>query len=162
MPNNDEFKYLMFRFSSEVESTLGMIMAGSDESDKLFRCFTIEDEARQVKVPGETRIPAGTYEIKLRQAGGMHQRYLDRFPFHQGMLWLQDVPGFEWIYIHPGNNDTHTEGCILVGDGAMSNIPRVSRGSVSYSVNAYKALYLEVIHLFNQGKRVFIEIRDIA
>lgn len=159
---SDSFNYKLFRFSSQDESTLGMIMAGSSEDGKLFRCFTLEDEHRIEKLYGETRIPAGKYEIKLRTEGGMNQRYMDRFSFHQGMLWLRDVPGFEWIYIHPGNHDDHTEGCILVGDGAQSNIPRVGRGTISYSVNAYKALYSEMIGLFNQGKRITIEIVDVA
>ena len=37
------------------------------------------------KVYGETRIPAGTYKLKLRTEGGYHQKYSKRFPdIHRG------------------------------------------------------------------------------
>ena len=42
-----------------------------------FTCETLEDEYREVKVEGETRIPAGTYEIKLRTEGRMNERYCE-------------------------------------------------------------------------------------
>lgn len=77
---------------------------------------TLEDTRREHKVWGETRIPAGRYKIELRNEGGMTQRYAARFPdIHRGMLWLQNVPMFEYVYIHIGNTPEDTEGCILVG-----------------------------------------------
>lgn len=158
----NEFEYRLTRYSSQDESTLGYLMAGSEEPGRAFRCYTLEDEYREIKVPGETRIPAGRYEIKLRAAGGMHQRYAAKHAWHRGMLWLQNVPGFEWIYLHAGNTDDHTEGCILVGDGVLSNLPRVGRGSISSSQNAYKALALEIYSLLDTGKRVFVTIVDQA
>ena len=65
----------------------------------------------------ETCIPEGEYEIKLRTVGGFNERYTKKYPtMHRGMLWLQDVPGFEYILIHQGNTDEHTSGCLIVGD----------------------------------------------
>lgn len=113
---------------------------------------TLEDEYRARKVPGETSIPAGIYEIRLRTEGGMHQKYARRFPWHVGMLWLQDVPGFEWIYIHIGNDDDDTDGCILVGE---------TRGPdwIGESVKAYTRLYQHIVPYFDT-EPVQIEIRD--
>ena len=54
------FVYKLFRFSSGSVSTLGLIMADLNDG-KVFRCFTLEDEYREAKVSGETRIPAGKY-----------------------------------------------------------------------------------------------------
>ena len=80
------------------------------------------------------------YDLKLRTEGGMSPRYAERFPkMHKGMLWLQDVPGFEWVYIHTGNRAEHTEGCLLVGDSALNN--QIREGFVGQSENAYRRIY---------------------
>lgn len=106
-------------------------------------CFGLEDEFRAVKVSAETRIPAGQYNIGVRNVGGFHARYARKFPaFHKGMLQILDVPGFEYILIHIGNTDEDTAGCLLVGSGAdMRGTPTVSR-----STQAYKKLYKLVIN----------------
>ena len=66
--------------------------------DGLFECYTLEDQYQAVKVMHETCIPEGTYQIKLRTIGTFDKRYKSKYPtFHRGMLWIQDVPGFEYI-----------------------------------------------------------------
>lgn len=134
-----------------ADSTGGELYIG----DK-FECYTCEDEIRGIKVPGETAIPEGTYRIKLRTEGGMHGKYAKRYPFHRGMLWLQDVPGFNWIYIHTGNTDKHTEGCILVGTGKTE--PSPGEFGVSGSRDAYERLYKKVIAAMDADQHVFIEV----
>lgn len=126
------------RFSGGEESTLGLLFV-----DNRFFCYTLEDQFNEPKIPGETRIPPGRYQIKLRTDGGMHTRYGERFDFHVGMLWLQDVPGFTFIYMHVGNKDDDSEGCILTGDGQVQNV--TEQGQVSSSVSAYTRLYKAII-----------------
>lgn len=126
------------RFNGAEESTLGLLYVNSS-----FFCYTLEDQFNEPKVPGETRIPPGRYQIKLRDEGKMTVRYAKRFGFHMGMLHLQDVPNFKYVYIHTGNNDDHSEGCILVGDGQVQNV--TERGSVQSSVAAYTRLYEMII-----------------
>jgi hypothetical protein len=121
-----------------------------------FFCHTCEDEPRLVKMVGETRIPPGTYEIRLRAEGGMHGRYLKRFPFHRGMLHLQNVPDFEWIYIHPGNEEYQTDGCILPGYTALSK----GGFSVERSQEAYTDLYQLILIAMEQGEQILIEVED--
>lgn len=150
----NEYIFTLLRYSAGEVSTLGLIRG----QDDLFRCYTLEDEYREVKVAGETRIPEGKYEIKLRTEGGMNGRYAKKFDFHKGMLWLQDVPGFKWIYFHPGNKHENTKGCILTGDGSMQNL--TEDGMVMSSVSAYKRLYKEIINLL-QDHKVFIDIKDL-
>jgi hypothetical protein len=121
-------------------------------------CFTCEDESRITKVDGKTRIPAGRYEIKLRTDGGMNERYMSRFDDHRGMLWLQSVDNFEWVYIHIGNTHEDTEGCILVGSGAThDNIS--GGGCITDSTTAYQRLYSKIIDAINNGQ-VFITVLD--
>ena len=57
-------KLEVIRFSSQNDSTLGLLFDVTD--GRKFLCFTLEDEARDTKVMGETRIPAGIYDLKLR------------------------------------------------------------------------------------------------
>ena len=147
------------RISSGDEATLGTLFDVSGP-DPAFKCYMLEDQFNEPKIPGETRIPPGRYQILLRPEGGMHQRYGKRFSWHKGMLWLQDVPGFTFIYIHVGNKDDDSEGCLLVGDGQTSNV--VERGQVASSVSAYTRLYEEIVNAFDGEEQVWITIEDYA
>lgn len=154
---------LQKRISTADKSTLGM-MHRSDEivgrEPPSFRCFTMEDQPNDPKIPGETRIPAGKYQIKLRTVGRMNERYAKKFGWHLGMLWLQDVPGFTFVYIHYGNYERDTDGCILIGDGAQSNV--LEDGMVMSSVAAYTRLYEEIVDAMGDGEEVWITIEDYA
>jgi hypothetical protein len=143
------------RFSGDTDSTLGILYANGK-----VLAFTLEDEHRDVKVMHETRVSAGTYEILLRANGGMHSRYLERFgdDWHHGMLWLQNVDNFTWIYMHMGIRDDHTSGCLLVGDGVMQNVTRA--GQLVDSEIAYKRVYELVASTLMAGKQVTITILD--
>ena len=88
----------------------------------------------------------------------MNKRYKVKYLEHIGMLHLQDVPGFEWIYIHPGNTDDHTNGCILPGYGLDSE----HEHKTSKSVRAYEALYTVIkLAVMHGGERVFITVEDL-
>ena len=143
------------RFSSNNESSIGMLLL-----ECIFQCFTLEDEYRSQKVKGETRIPAGRYPITLRTEGGFHQRYLSKFgaDFHKGMLWIRDVPNFEYILIHIGNDDDDTAGCLLVGNTANNN--RHGKGFVGDSTGAYKDLYPKILEALEKGEEVWINYLD--
>ena len=133
------------------EATLGVIGV---EGEPL--CFSLEDQAQREKVPGETRIPSGRYQVRVRTHGGLHKRCLRRFPdLHRGMLELAGVAGFTDILIHPGNTDLDTAGCILPGFGADLR----SRFALRDSVKAYRALYERVIRAGELGE-LEIVIRD--
>ena len=129
--------------------------------DGLFECYTLEDQYQAVKVMHETCIPEGTYDIKFRTVGGFHTRYKERYGAeHYGMLWLQDVPGFEYILIHTGNTDEHTSGCLIVGD-TQQDLDVNFNGMVGSSVNAYKKLYSKVAKQLLIGNKVTIEYSKI-
>ena len=110
------------------------------------------DLQKQQRLAGETRIPAGTYDVRLRTEGGFHGRYTAKYgDFHKGMLHVQDVPGFEYILIHTGNTDEHTEGCLLVGDTSQQNITK--QGFIGSSGDAYKRIYPDIAdHLVDGGE----------
>ncbi len=149
-------KLKVIRYSSQADSTSGLLFEENELGLK-FLCYTLEDEHRALKVKGETRIPEGTYEIKLRTEGGFHQRYSKKYPdIHRGMLHVTDVPGFEYILIHTGNTDEHTAGCLIVGD-TQSNNSIIKDGFVGQSVNAYKRIYPSIARVLEKGDTVTIQ-----
>jgi len=160
----------VLRISSSTDSTSGVLFVLEDhcnETDgswieKKFLCYTLEDEYRDEKVAGETRIPAGIYKLGLRKVGGYHGKYSKRFPdIHKGMLHVLDVPGFEYILIHCGNTDEHTAGCLLVGDSQENNQIQ-KNGFIGKSTNAYKRIYPKIAAAIERGDKVTIEYKDIA
>lgn len=95
------------RFVFSAKSTIGeLTIPGHD-----FKCHTLEDVVRPdgVKVPHETAIPAGRYQVTVD-----YSNRFKRYMFH-----VLDVPMFEGIRIHCGNTDADTDGCILVGVSEM-------------------------------------------
>ena len=144
-------KSIVDRFESDTDTTLSRISINEQ-----FFCYGLEDEYRKNKINGETRIPAGLYKVGVRSVGGMHNRYKKRFPdIHQGMLHIQNVPGFEYILIHCGNSEKDTAGCLLVGE------KRAASGSMllTQSVSAYRRLYIKVIDAAIMG-RLDIQFED--
>ena len=156
---NDEKNLEVLRYSSGADSTLGLLFI-NDANGREFLSYTLEDEFREEKVSAETRIPEGTYDIKLRTEGGFHNRYSTKFgvPWHKGMLHVQDVPGFEYILIHTGNTDEHTMGCLLVADSSTQNITK--DGFVGASVSAYKRIYPSLAQWLVDGNKLSITYID--
>jgi len=138
------------RYNSQEDFTQGLLFI-----DGKFESHTIEDEQRTVKVWGETAIPNGTYEVKLRTEGKFHQNYSSKFKlFHKGMLHVTNVPNFEYILIHIGNDDDDSAGCLLVGRGA-------NHDSIIESTIAYESMYKKVIAAFDKGEKVTITYSNL-
>jgi hypothetical protein len=152
-------KLQVLRFSSQKDSTSGLLF---DITNGIkFLCYTLEDEYREEKVYSETRIPQGTYKIKLRKEGGYNKKYNKRFSdIHKGMLHVTDVPGFKWILIHCGNTDEHTGGCLLLGDSQENNVIKKD-GYIGYSTQAYKRIYPPIAEALESGEEVTISYTDL-
>ena len=154
----DERSLEVLRYSSGADSTLGVLSEVGPEGRE-FLAYTLEDEWREEKVSAETRIPEGTYDIKLRTTGGFHSRYANKFgDWHKGMLHVQDVPGFEYILIHTGNTDEHTMGCLLVADTSQQNITK--EGFIGASTSAYKRIYPSLAKWLVDGNKLNITYID--
>lgn len=147
---SDTLTITLQRVQSYKDYSLGMLYING-----VLQCFTLEDEKRSVKVWGETRIPAGVYNITLRTVGGLHNKYSQRFYNHKGMLWLRNVPNFEYILIHVGNDDDDTAGCILVGDTHS-----VGQNFIGNSTKAYERIYPVISAALIAGKQVRINVVD--
>lgn len=132
----------------------------------ILKCGAIEDEEREVKVKGKTRVPNGIYKVGLRKVGGFHAKYSERYgSMHKGMLCIYNAPDwkivndsmtFQYILIHTGNTDKHTAGCLLLNDTIDFNKDRGSG-----SANAYKRFYPEIAAAIEAGEEVTIEYVDV-
>jgi len=153
-------KLEVIRFNKGKDSTNGLLFDITNE--RKFLCYTLEDESRTKKVPGETCIPEGEYCLGLRTVGGFHSKYSQRFAdIHMGMLEVCDVPNFEYILIHCGNTDEDTAGCLLVGDTQENNNIKED-GFIGRSTSAYMRIYSDIAKAIENGEEVTIIYRDFA
>lgn len=117
--------------------------------DGIYQCDVIEDvdrgltsemsiaEIQSKKVYGETAIPKGTYQITLDVVS---PKFKDRSwaTFCEGKLpRLLDVPGYEGVLIHVGNEASNSLGCLLVGQ-------KTKDGWISNSTQTFKNLYYKL------------------
>lgn len=107
---------------------------GSLLIDGLYFCDTLEDKNRglsstmsleeinKIKIKSETAIPYGTYKVTLNVKSPKYSNF-DKYKyvaFTKGYIpRLINVPGFEGILIHAGNQDKDTDGCVLVGENKV-------------------------------------------
>ncbi len=119
-------------------------------------CLTLEHLPRPEKIPGITGIPAGRYRTLPRREGQMYHEYCVRFDEDHPMIWLQDVPNFEYIYIHIGNALADTAGCILVG--CASGISFDGNINLISSTAAYRSLHKIISFAWQNGEEVWLEV----
>ncbi|MCK5604900.1 hypothetical protein KAR91_23620 [Candidatus Pacearchaeota archaeon] len=146
---------ILQRWLDNHETTIGPISI-----DGLPFCMGLEDTFRHDKVYGETRIAAGRYEIKMRYDSPMEKRYRKRYRT-KGMIHLQDVSGFKYVYIHIGNDEDDSDACILCGRSAVLNvIDRKLKYTLMRSTDAYQELHARISAALDTGDHVFITILD--
>jgi len=148
----------VIRFSSGTESSLGLWYTGSD-----FTCFTLEDQRqRGPKIPGETRIPAGRYQLKqwTHPASKFNRRAAELFPdIHRGfVVEVSGVPNFSAVLVHWGSFSKDTRGCLLVGDTVRQNVTKA--GMLQGSRDGYRRWYPLVAAALETGEECWLTIID--
>ena len=144
------------RFTFGPDDTGGIVFVNG-----VAEAFSLEDEQREEKVYGETCIPEGTYRCGLRTEGGFHNRYAQRFANnpdidHIGMIQILDVPDFEYILFHCGNDDDDTAGCVLVAEELRVKLD--GDFPLQDSESAYIRFYNMVAPAINRGEIVRVHI----
>lgn len=125
--------------------------------DSEYFSFVIEDGYRAVKVPGETRIPDGTYKVVQRTHGKFYEKYKRLFG-HQFVPQIADVPGFQDILFHCGNTTEDTRGCILPNKCAWFNSTKqVFEGSQSSEV--FRALHKRMAVAFAVAEPITVTLK---
>jgi len=129
---------LIQREPSDEHRTFGQLFI-----DGQYFCETLEDVVREVKIKGETAIPAGSYRITMENSPR----------FGRNTITIKDVPGFTGVRIHAGNTEGDTEGCPLVGQIRAD-------ASILKSKAALDELKPEIINALQAGEQVWLEIRN--
>ena len=142
------------RLSHGEDSSYGVLYdpCGSQQ------CFIVEDEPREIKVSGETRIPGGIYRLEQRKVlTGLTKRYREKYDWFEWHLELQDVPNFTQCYVHIGNYEHNSNGCLLCNYNIVSSNGEYHGGN---STQAFKDFYEKVNKLLGEGYVVHVDIRD--
>lgn len=138
--------FILQRFSDNRDSTLGILFKVYEDNKgkrPVFQGYTLEDEYRDEKVMKETRIPAGTYTLDIQPIDTpLTLKYRAKYAWFKKHLEIKNVPGFVGVYIHIGNFDADSAGCVLIGDNADNNV--IGPGSISNSTAAFKRFYENV------------------
>ena len=129
---------LLQRLPSEEKRT-----HGDWYNDGQWFCYTLEDVVREVKIKGETAIPAGTYRLTLENSPR----------FGPNTITVHKVPGFVGVRVHGGNTEANTQGCPLVG------MERTETG-IRNCKPALDELKMEIGAALQAGEQVWLEIRD--
>lgn len=134
--------------------------------EQSFRSLVLEDGYNKDKIHGQTRIPAGFYELGLRKEDTpLTLRHREAY---KGLAWFDKnpdwyhievlkIPGYSGVYVHSGNDDSHTLGCLLPAyqlDMTLMEKP------TSKSMLAVNDFYAIAYPLLDKGSKVHIEIRD--
>lgn len=137
------------RFIRGPEFTIGSLSI-----DGVWHCWTGEDAVRddpnpttpqnEGKVYGQTAIPAGTYHVIVNLSPRLKKR----------MPRLLNVPGFDGILIHKGNDAGDTSGCILIG----AKVDSPTR--ISDCQNVFDELFQKIDYAYGSGEGVTIEISN--
>lgn len=135
-------KLLLKRDEFHDDCTIGQLFVDGE-----FECYTLEDVVRDgPKIPRETAIPTGTYEVILNESPRF-KKILPR---------LVDVPGFTGILIHGGNGPEDTSGCILVGDEIVNG--RIKGGTSTPAISRLMSAMLTVLL---KNEEISIEIQEV-
>lgn len=160
-------KFILQRLYHTDDNPLGDYSCGYlSNHEGTFRSFCLEDGPNAVKVKGETRIPAGFYELALMKADTpltlKHRAAYKDLPwFKDHPAWyhieITKIPNYSGVYIHSGNDDSHTLGCLLPAylfDMSLKDKPSAK------SMLAVNDFYAVAYPILEMGGKAFIEIRD--
>lgn len=142
----------------------------------------IEDEKRNVKVAGETRIDAGIYPIQLMNSPHFSKEYwrdddgnLIHFKVrstapsevkakyhtqHEG-IYLLNIKNFVGVMWHWGNTDDDTEACYIVGGmfGKLKGQDAVLVSRMKY-VEIYPKIFRAYQEAQKENSRILIQYID--
>lgn len=132
--------------------------------DGIRYCETLEDTDRGLKqtdslayiksrkVANETAIPKGTYGVAMNITSPKYSASSWYWKLCQGKVpRLLNVPGWEGVLLHTGNNALQTAGCILLGKNTKV-------GQLTDSKATFQKIYKLMKAAYDKGEEITIEI----
>ena len=123
-----------------------------EDKDRGLTQFMSLGDIKHKKVYGETAIPTGNYHVTLKVISPKYSNIDWYYKLTKGFMpRVQDVPGFEGILIHPGNNPEQTYGCLLVGRNTV-------KGGLTESRVTFEKLYKKMKAASDAGEDILLQI----
>jgi len=132
-----------------------------------FRSWCLEDTYHAQKIHGSTRIPGGRlYELGLRKEATpltlKHREAYKALPWFKAHpnwfhIEITKVPEYSGVYIHSGNDDAHTLGCLLPAYSFDISLLDKPSAKSMLAVNDFYAIAYPILE---SGSKVFITIKD--
>ena len=90
-----------------------------EDKDRGLRQDMSLEEIKKIKVYGQTAIPTGTYKIDMNTVSPKFKNRSWAKPWEGKLPRLRDVPGYEGVLLHVGNQAQDSLGCVLVGQNKV-------------------------------------------
>lgn len=152
---------LLKRIAKKKEYTIGKLYIDNkyfcdtlEDTDRNLKQSMSESEIKKIKIPGKTAIPIGIYRINMNVVSPKFGSKAFYKAVCNGKIpRLMEVPGFQGILIHSGNDSSETDGCLLVGKNKVI-------GKVLESQNTFTRLvrdYLIPANKRNESIKIAIQ-----
>ena len=145
------------KVKGETAIPFGRYALGHRYSPKFSHMFLWSEKA-QLLIPHPLNNPrqyrnTQTNRIRYDKLRKLYDDWTD----HQ-LIWIMNVPNFEYVLLHVGNTERETDGCLLVGSplGIVNG-----REAVLHSQAHYMELYPRIFPLVQKGGQ-FINIVKAA
>lgn len=90
-----------------------------EDKDRGLRQDMSLEEIKKIKVYGQTAIPTGTYKIDMNTVSPKFKNRSWAKPWEGKLPRLRDVPGYEGVLLHVGNQAQDSLGCVLIGQNKV-------------------------------------------
>lgn len=152
-------KLVLHRKYLKNNYTIGKLYLDKGYGQLEWICDTIEDKVRDLtkekKVYGKTAIPFGEYEITMNVVSPKYSNYnkYPKYKKYSGRLpRLLNVPMFDGVLIHIGNDETDSAGCVIVGENKL-------KGKVINSTNSfYRLMDNYLLPASRRGEKITLSI----
>lgn len=138
-------KILVKRIAKKPNYTIGKLFINGvffantlEDTDRGLTQNMSEDEIKKKKIYGQTAIPIGTYKVDMNTVSPKFKNRSWAKPYDGKLPRLVNVPGFNGVLTHPGNQSSDTLGCLLVGKNDVV-------GKVTNSVHYFNKIMTELL-----------------